>query len=80
MKMSLYLLITSYGTAQLLNVRNGNALLVAVVISLLLISVAPRSVLSVMEFANQVWIRYVFPINIFGLPLLMLIVARIRRV
>ncbi|MDF2714496.1 MAG: spore germination protein [Paenibacillus sp.] len=79
-KMSLYLFITSYGTAQFLNFRNRNALLVVVAVSLLLMSVAPRNALSVMDYANHVWIRYVFPINIIGLPLLMLIVARLRRV
>ncbi|MDQ0877607.1 spore germination protein KB [Paenibacillus sp. V4I3] len=79
-KLSLYLFINSYGTAQLLNIKNSKSLVLFVAAFLFIISIIPLNAVSVMEYADRVWIKYVFPINIIALPIVMLIVGHFRRV
>lgn len=78
-KLSLYLFINSYGTAQLLNRQNPKSLIWLVAGLLFIISLIPSSADSVMEYADRVWIKYVFPINVIALPIVMLVVAHFRR-
>lgn len=78
-KLSLYLFINSYGTAQLLNIKNSKRLVWFVAGILFIISLIPSNAISVMEYADRVWIKYVFPINTIALPIVMLVVGHFRR-
>lgn len=78
-KMSLYLFVNSYGIAQLLHITKWKRFIVPIAGSILFLSLLPGNAVYAMEYANQVWIKYVFPINIIALPLLFFVVGRIRR-
>ncbi|MDF2963284.1 MAG: spore germination protein [Paenibacillus sp.] len=79
-KLSLYLFINSYGTAQLLTIKNGKKMIWITAGILFVISLIPSNAVSVMEYADRVWIKYVFPINIIALPVVLLAVGRLRRI
>ncbi|KRE34285.1 GerAB/ArcD/ProY family transporter [Paenibacillus sp. Soil724D2] len=79
-KMSLYLFVNSYGIAQLFHITKWKRLIVPVAGSLLLLSFIPSNSVYAMEYATQVWIKYVFPINIIALPIFFYVVGRIRRI
>lgn len=78
-KLSIYLFINSYGTAQLLHIKKWKNMIWFVAPVLFILSIIPSNVLVVNEYAERFWIKYVFPINIVALPLVMLIVGSFRR-
>ncbi|UUZ81366.1 spore germination protein [Paenibacillus sp. P26] len=77
-KLSLYLFINSYGTAQLLRIRQWKSLIWFTAPVLFVLSIVPASAVSVMDYADRVWIRYVFPIHMIAFPVIMLIVGHFR--
>ncbi|GLX70605.1 GerAB/ArcD/ProY family transporter [Paenibacillus glycanilyticus] len=77
-KLAIYLFINSYGTAQLFGVRNWRIMIGIVAAIIFAISLIPANVFGMMDYANHVWITYIFPIFIVGFPILFLLVSLAR--
>lgn len=79
-KLSIYMFVTSYGTAQLLKIkkwRNLLWLIAPVTIAFALIPANATEATS--NYLLNYWVPIVLPVNMLGLPLLMLIVGKIRK-
>ncbi|MDF2962722.1 MAG: spore germination protein [Paenibacillus sp.] len=80
LKLSLYMFICSYGTAQWLGIGNWKKIIWWFAGIMFFSSVLPPNVTIVTrEYAEKIWAPIVFPIMIIGLPILMLIVGSIRK-
>ncbi|WP_336773375.1 hypothetical protein [Paenibacillus sp. MMO-58] len=44
-----------------------------------LLRITPANLLGLLDFANFVWIKYIFPIFIVGLPIVFLLASMIRK-
>nr|WP_276316134.1 endospore germination permease [Paenibacillus lignilyticus] len=77
-KLAIYLFINSYGTAQLLGIKNWRNVILFAAILIFTISLVPANIVGMLDYAKYVWILYVFPIFIVGLPLLFLLVSLVR--
>ncbi|CAM3442833.1 endospore germination permease [Paenibacillus lupini] len=77
-KLSIYLFINSYGTAQLLGIKNWRAVLGYAAAIILAIALIPANIVGMLDYANFVWIKYIFPIFIVGFPIIFLLVSLIR--
>lgn len=79
-KLSLYLFLASYHTAELLKIKNWRrmVLVVAVVTWLAAVVITRLNELG-LHYLKFIWIPYVLPINMVGLPILLLIVGYIKR-
>ncbi|TLS50782.1 hypothetical protein FE782_18980 [Paenibacillus antri] len=79
-KLSLYMFICSYGTAQWLGIKSWKSVIWWFAAFLFFASVLPPNVTVVIsDYAQFVWIRFVFPILMVALPLLLLIVGTLRK-
>lgn len=79
-KLSLYMFITSYGTAQWLGVKNWRKLVWFVSPIVLILALLPENVdMSSTDYPTKFWVPYVLPVNIVGIPLLLWIVGAIRK-
>jgi spore germination protein KB len=77
-KLSLYLFITSYGTAQLFHIKKWKHTIWLIAPIVFVISLLPRNTNDSMNYA-KFWLAVIFPINIIGIPLLLWIVGTIRK-
>ncbi|WP_219835716.1 endospore germination permease [Paenibacillus sp. R14(2021)] len=77
-KLSIYLFINSYGTAQLFGSKKWRGMIGFTAPVIFAISLLPTNIYGVMDYANFVWIPYIFPIFIVGLPVIFLLVSLIR--
>ncbi|QHW30531.1 endospore germination permease [Paenibacillus rhizovicinus] len=77
-KLASYLFINSYGTAQLLGIKNWKAAIGFVATILFAISLVPANVVGMLDYAKFIWIIYIFPIFIVGLPIALLLVSLMR--
>ncbi|REE94356.1 spore germination protein KB [Paenibacillus taihuensis] len=77
-KLAIYLFINSYGTAQLLGIKNWKVMIFISAIVIYVISLVPANIVGMLDYANYVWIIYVFPIFIVGLPIVLLLVSLLR--
>ncbi|NQX58768.1 GerAB/ArcD/ProY family transporter [Paenibacillus qinlingensis] len=72
MKVSLYLFVCTYGTAQVFNVAKWRRMLWIVTPIILLIAMLPRSYFdSSVFFPQKIAVPYIFPIHMLGVPLLL---------
>ncbi len=79
-KLSLYLFITSYGTAQWLGIKNWKKVIwIVAPIVLILAMWYPNIDVSSIDYPKKFWTPYVVPINIVGIPLLLWIIGGIRK-
>lgn len=79
-KLSLFLFVTTYGTAQWLNMKDWRKLIWIVVPIVLGVSLLPKNIAQVMiDYPQKFWLPYIMPINVFGIPLLLWIVGTIRK-
>lgn len=79
-KLSLYLFVTAYGTAQWLNLKNWRPLIWFVAPAVFLISLWYKNIAEVVyDFQIQFWRPYVLPVNVIGIPLLLWIAGAIRK-
>jgi len=79
-KLSIYMFITCYGTAQFLQVKNWRIMIWLVAPVAFLFSLYPTSVIeSTNHYLLNYWVPIVLPVNMIGLPLLMLIVGVIKK-
>jgi spore germination protein KB len=77
-KLAIYLFINSYGTAQLIGIKNWRVIIGFAATVIFTISLVPANVIGMLDFAKFVWIIYIFPIFIVGLPIILLLVSLLR--
>lgn len=79
-KLSIYMFVTSYGTAQFLHVEKWKNMIWFVAPVVTAFAFIPRNVSEATgSYLNHYWVPFVLPVNMIGLPLLMLIVGKIRQ-
>ncbi|NIK68674.1 MULTISPECIES: endospore germination permease [unclassified Paenibacillus] len=78
-KLSLYMFITSYGTAQLFRINNWKRTIWWIAPIVFVLSLLPRNTNDTMDYAKTIWHDWIFPINLVGVPLLLLIIGSIRK-
>lgn len=79
-KLAVYLFITSYGTAQFLNIKNWRIMIWFVAPVVLIFALIPRNVAeAVNNYLLNYWVPVALPVNMLGLPLLLLIVGKIKQ-
>ena len=79
-KLSTYLFITSYGIADFLHLKNQGK--VVWITALVIISISmyfPNIISASIEFPEKIYIPYIVPINMVGIPLILLTVGTIRK-
>lgn len=76
-KLSVYLFITSYGTAQLLHVRKWRTMLWFITPVIFIFALIPQDVTEATgHYLNNYWIPVALPVNMLVLPLLLLVVGK----
>ncbi|WP_339816429.1 GerAB/ArcD/ProY family transporter [Paenibacillus sp. FSL R7-0216] len=79
-KLAIILFITSYGTAQFLNISKWRAMIWFIAPVIMLLSLVPRNINeAVTDYLLNYWIPVALPVNMLGIPLLLLTVGRIRQ-
>ncbi|MCZ8512790.1 endospore germination permease [Paenibacillus filicis] len=79
-KLSIYLFIASYGTAQFLQVQNWKNMIWFIAPVVTAFAFFPQNVSEATgNYLNNYWVPFVLPVNMIGLPLLLLIVGKIRQ-
>ncbi|ASA23680.1 GerAB/ArcD/ProY family transporter [Paenibacillus donghaensis] len=79
-KLSVYLFIACYGTAQFLRVRNWRVMLWFIAPVIFVFALIPQNVTEATgHYLNRYWVPFVLPVNMIGLPLLLLIVGKWRQ-
>ncbi|MNZ78697.1 Spore germination protein YndE [compost metagenome] len=79
-KLAVYLFITSYGTAQFLNIKNWRIMIWFIAPVVLIYAFIPKNVTeAVTLYLFNYWIPIALPVNMLGLPLLLLIVGKIKQ-
>ncbi|GJM73290.1 hypothetical protein HMSSN036_55060 [Paenibacillus macerans] len=79
-KLAIYLFITSYGTAQFLNIENWRIMIWFIAPVILLFALIPQNVAeAVNHYLLNYWVPVALPVNMVGLPLLLLTVGKIRQ-
>ncbi|WP_239696923.1 GerAB/ArcD/ProY family transporter [Paenibacillus oryzisoli] len=79
-KLSIYMFVASYGTAQLLHVNNWKNMIWFIAPVVTAFAFIPQNVSEATgSYLNHYWVPFVLPINMIGLPLLLLIVGKIQQ-
>ena len=79
-KLSLYLFLASYGTAQWLKIKDWrNVMWFVAVLSFILAIISPNATQSDYLYIEKFMVPYILPINMIGIPLLLWIVGSIRK-
>ncbi|WP_246096073.1 GerAB/ArcD/ProY family transporter [Paenibacillus sinopodophylli] len=79
-KLTIYLFISSYGTAQLLKVKNWRTLIWFIAPVLLIFAFFPKNVAEAgPHYLTNYWIPFVLPVNMIGLPLLLLVIGKMKQ-
>lgn len=79
-KLAVFLFITSYGTAQYLNIKNWRIMIWFIAPIVLIFAFIPQNVTeAISNYLFNYWIPIALPVNMLGLPLLLLIVGKIRQ-
>ncbi|MBB6633161.1 GerAB/ArcD/ProY family transporter [Cohnella thailandensis] len=78
-KLAVYMFITAYGTAQFLGIRKWRPLVIILAPIMLWFALIPRNVTeATTNYLMNYWVPFVLPVNMIGLPLLLLIVGKLR--
>lgn len=79
-KLSIYLFITAYGTAQFLQIKNWRILIWFIAPVMIAFALFPKNVVeATANYLLNYWVPIALPINMLGLPLLLLIVGKIKQ-
>ncbi|MEH7123174.1 endospore germination permease [Bacillus sp. JJ1532] len=79
-KLSVYFFAASYGTAQLLKIKDWKkAIWFVAIVTFVLAIFQPTITLFGAEYVKKYWVKYALPINMVGIPILLLIVGGIRK-
>lgn len=80
-KLAVYLFITSYGTAQFLQVKNWRTMVWFIAPVMLVFALIPQNVSEATNhYLLNYWVPVALPLNMIGLPLLLLIVGKIKQI
>ncbi|MGO4275120.1 GerAB/ArcD/ProY family transporter, partial [Paenibacillus sp. TAF58] len=79
LKLSLYLFITSYGSAQLFQIRNWRKVIWVPATLIFIVSLLPRNIDESQVIFPMFLKNIIFPIFRFGVPTLLLLIAILRR-
>ncbi|CAN7485688.1 endospore germination permease [Paenibacillus sp. LjRoot153] len=77
-KLSIYLFINSYGTAQVFGIKKWRGMIGFTAPVIFVISLIPANLFGILDYANLVWTTFIFPIFIVGFPVFFLLVSLIR--
>jgi hypothetical protein len=79
-KLAIYMFVTSYGTAQFLQIQNWRIMIWFVAPVVLLFAMIPGNVSeATAAYLLNYWVPIALPVNMIGLPLLLLIVGKIKQ-
>lgn len=79
-KLAVYMFITSYGTAQFLKIKNWRMMIWFVAPVVLVFAFFPKNVPeAAVNYLVNYWVPIALPVNMLGLPLLLLVVGKIRQ-
>lgn len=79
-KLSIYLFIACYGTAQFLHVKNWRIMVWFISPIMLVFALIPKNVIEATNnYLLNYWVPVALPLNMIGLPLLLLIVGKIKQ-
>ncbi|MDQ0920818.1 endospore germination permease [Paenibacillus sp. V4I5] len=79
-KLSIYMFVASYGTAQFIQVKNWKNMIWFIAPVVTAFAFIPQNVSEATgSYLNHYWVPFVLPVNMIGLPLLLLIVGKIRQ-
>jgi len=79
-KLSTYLFITSYGIADFLHLKNrGKVVWITALVIIPISMYFPNIITASIEFPEKIYLPYIVPINMVGIPLILLIVGTIRK-
>lgn len=79
LKLSMYMFICSYGTAQWLGHTQWKKLTWWFAAIVFLGSVLPQNIVIVLEYAQFFWASFVFPVLMVGFPMFLLLIGKIRK-
>ncbi|MGG1599859.1 GerAB/ArcD/ProY family transporter [Paenibacillus naphthalenovorans] len=79
-KLSVYIFITSYGTAQWLHIRQWKIMIWFVALSGIILALSYNNIVeSSIDYPKTIWMPYIFPINFVGIPLVLYIVGTVKK-
>ncbi|MFD1676386.1 GerAB/ArcD/ProY family transporter [Alicyclobacillus fodiniaquatilis] len=80
-KLSVYLFVSCYGTAEWLGIRDWRKFLwiLAPMVVILAICIPDVQVVSVEYYGKMYWVPYVFTINFLGIPIFLLVIGLFRK-
>ncbi|MNO27681.1 Spore germination protein YndE [compost metagenome] len=79
-KLSVYLFIASYGTAQFLHIRNWRLMIWFIAPVMFAFALIPQNVTeATTNYLQRYWVPVGLPVNMLGLPLLLFIVGKLRK-
>ncbi|WP_373232706.1 endospore germination permease [Cohnella sp.] len=79
-KLAIYLFITAYGTAQFLRIKNWRILIWFIAPVMVGFALFPKNVVeATANYLLNYWVPIALPVNMLGLPLLLLIVGKIKQ-
>ncbi|MFC5468873.1 endospore germination permease [Cohnella suwonensis] len=79
-KLAIYLFVSSYGTAQFLRIRNWKALIWFIAPVMLAFAMLPKNAVeATANYLLNYWVPIALPVNMLGLPLLLLVVGKIKQ-
>ncbi|WP_248925645.1 GerAB/ArcD/ProY family transporter [Paenibacillus hamazuiensis] len=79
-KLAVYLFIAAYGTAELLGIKNWRNLVLWIAPVIVAFALLPKNVTqATSNYLLNYWVPVAMPVNMIGLPLLLLVVGKIRQ-
>lgn len=78
-KLCLYMFLTSYGMAQLFQIKNWRKVVWGSALLIFVISILPRNMVESQVIFPEIWKNYVLPIYILGIPLMLWLIGAVRR-
>ncbi|OKP95458.1 endospore germination permease [Paenibacillus sp. P46E] len=79
-KLAVYFFVASYGTAQFLHIRNWRVMIWFIAPVMFAFALIPQNVTEgTTNYLQRYWVPFALPVNMLGLPLLLLIVGKWRQ-
>lgn len=79
-KLAVYLFLVSYGTAQFLKVQSWRIMIWFIAPVMFVFALIPQNVIeATTNYLQRYWVPFALPVNMLGLPLLMLIIGSLKK-
>ena len=78
-KLSLYMFILAEGFREWLGLKDNKKIGFILAPIIVICSMIPQNITQVVRFPNHVWVSYVYPIVLFALPILLLLISVIKK-